>query len=142
VSDPESMSEHRPETAPPVVFFVDDEEGIRSTWSLVLRKHGYRVVEAGTAEEAIWFIEAFTEPIDVLLMDINLPDGWGASVAQRLREVHPEMSVVYTTGYAESDPILSGALNDAKHVLRKPFSSEQLLRVIAETAGESHRQEG
>ncbi len=117
---------------PPVVFFVDDEEAVRNVWSNLLRRNGYRVLEAGTAEEAIWFIEAFTEPIDVLLMDVNLPDGWGASVAQGLRQVHPEMAVVYTTGYATSDPILSGALSDARFVIPKPSSTADVLRIIEE----------
>ena len=98
MSDPSTASGHGPGSRPPVVFFVDDEEGIRSIWSLVMREHGYEVIEAGFAEEAASRIETVRGPIDVLLMDINLPDGWGASVAQRLRESHPEMTVVYTTG--------------------------------------------
>ena len=40
------------------------------------------------------------------------------------------MVVVYTTGFAESDPILSGALADAPHVLRKPFNAQQLMDTI------------
>ena len=141
VSDSEtSQPDVRDQT--PVVFFVDDEEAVRSMWSHVLRKHGYRVLEAGTAEEALWFIEAFTAPINVLLMDINLPDGWGASVAQRLREIHPEMSVVYTTGFADSDPILSSGLGDARFVLRKPSSNDKLIEVIGEACAESRHPDG
>ncbi len=134
-SDTEPGQSARPKT--PVVFFVDDEEGLRNTWPEILRRKGYRVLTAATAEEAIWFVEAFTAPIDVLLMDINLPDGWGASVAQRLRSVHPEMSVVYTTGFAESDPILAGALDDARFVVRKPATPAELLEVIAEAVAEA-----
>ena len=114
----------------PVVFFVDDEDGVRRASAKVLKKNGYEVLQAGSAEEALQLIEAFEDPIDVLLMDINLPDGWGGTVAQRLVESHPEMVVVYTTGFADSDPILSSALNDAPYVLRKPFSSADLLQVL------------
>ncbi len=116
----------------PVVFFVDDESGIRSSFATLLRRRGFQVLEAGSADEAGRLIEIFQEPIDVLLMDINLPDAWGATLAQALLEEHPEMVVVYTTGYADEDPILSGALNDARFVLRKPFSSEDLLSVLAD----------
>ena len=118
------------EPSPPVVFFVDDEEGVRKASAKVLRMNGYEVLQAGTADEAFQVIESFNDPIDVLLMDINLPDGWGGTVAQRLVESHPEMVVVYTTGFADSDPILSSALNDAPWVLRKPFSSADLLKVL------------
>ena len=121
----------QPDNAP-VVLFVDDEGGVRRASAKVMKQAGYQVLEAGTAEEAQKVIESYTDAIDVLIMDINLPDGWGSAVAQRLVESHPEMVVVYTTGYADSDPILSSALNDAPYVLRKPFSSEDLLNVLEE----------
>jgi DNA-binding NtrC family response regulator len=116
----------------PVVFFVDDDEGARAATSRLLRDHGYEVLEAASAEEAGRFIDGFTDPIDVLLMDIVLPDGWGATLAHRLRESHPEMAVVYTTGHAVNDPVLSGALNDAPFVVRKPFTVTEMLEVLRE----------
>lgn len=122
----------------PVVFFVDDDDSIRSIYSTVMRKNGVRVLEAASADEAGRLVEIFSEPIDVLLMDVNLPDGWGSSVAQRLSESHPEMVVVYTTGFADTDPILSGALKDAPFVLRKPFSSAELLNTIEKAMQTSH----
>jgi len=119
-----------PPSRPPVVFFVDDDDGVRTVTAKILRRHGFQVLEAASAEEASRFMEGLTEPIDVLLMDIVLPDGWGGTLAQRLREMHPEMAVVYTTGYAASDPVLSSALRDAPYVLRKPFTSEELMDVV------------
>jgi two-component system cell cycle sensor histidine kinase/response regulator CckA len=118
-----------------VVFFVDDEPGIRASFSTLMRRRGFKVLEAGSADEASRLIELFHEPIDVLLMDINLPDGWGGTLAQALLEEHPEMVVVFTTGYANDDPILSGALNDAPFVLRKPFTSEELLNMLSHAMG-------
>lgn len=122
-----------------VVFFVDDDDSVRGVYSAILRKRGHTVLEAASAEEASRLAEVYADPIDVLLMDVNLPDGWGATLAQRLHESHPEMVVVFTTGYADVDPILSSALNEAEHVLRKPFNSEQLTKAIAAAmASRSH----
>jgi len=132
MSDSSDSSGQGPEERKRVVFFVDDEDDVRGVWSELLRKYGYRVLEAGTAAEALWFLESFTAHIDVLLMDVNLPDGWGASVAPSLKELHPEMAVVYTTGYAATDPILSGALSDARFVIQKPSSTQEVLRIIGE----------
>ncbi len=136
------MSEGRAVNAgrAPVVFFVDDEPGIRGSFSTLMRRRGFQVLEAGSAEEAGRLIEIYRDPIDVLLMDINLPDGWGATLAQALLEEHPEMTVIYTTGYAEEDPILSGALNDARFVLRKPFSSDELLELIRQAMAQAERE--
>jgi DNA-binding response OmpR family regulator len=116
----------------PVVFFVDDDDGARTATSRLLREHGYEVLEAASAEEAGRLMDGFTDAIDVLLMDIVLPDGWGATLAHRLRASHPEMAVVYTTGHAVNDPVLSGALNDAPFVVRKPFTVPGILEVLRE----------
>jgi len=134
------MSDARASKAPdrnPVVFFVDDEPGIRGSYATLMRRRGFQVLEAASAEEAGRLIEIFQDPIDVLLMDINLPDGWGGTLAQALLEEHPEMVVVYTTGYAQEDPILSGALRDAPYVLRKPFTSEELLNMLWDAMGKA-----
>lgn len=119
-----------------VIFFVDDDVKLHRAVTELLEHRGFEVVGAHSAQEAVTVIESYEGVIDVLLMDINLPDGWGASVAQRLLEVRPEMPVVYTTGYAEEDPVLAGGLNDAEFVVRKPFSTDQLVEVLTRAIGE------
>ena len=84
----------------PVVFFVDDESGIRQVANRLLKKRGFDMIGAASAAEATEVIDRYEGEIDALLMDINLPDGWGAMVAQRLRSARPDMAVVYTTGVA------------------------------------------
>jgi DNA-binding NtrC family response regulator len=110
----------------PVVFFVDDESGIRHIANRLLRKRGFEVITAASAVEAEEVMHGHEGEIDALLMDINLPDGWGAAVAQRLTGARPGMAVVYTTGMAEIDPILSGGLAGGEFVIRKPFTGDQL----------------
>ena len=112
---------------PKVVFFVDDDDDIRHTTSQLLKSRGYEMLLAASAEEASEVIETFDGEIDVLLMDINLPDGWGATVAYRLRQVRPNMALVFITGFAESDAVLSGGLNDADFVVTKPFTTDGLV---------------
>lgn len=112
------------------VFFVDDDDRLRSVTCRLLKARGFSVLEADSAEKAMDVLETFEGTIDVVLMDINLPDGWGASVAQRLRAARPDMAVVFTTGYADVDPILASALNDAEFVVKKPFSTEKLVEVL------------
>lgn len=114
----------------PVVFFVDDESGIRQVANRLLRKRGFDMIGAATAAEATEVIDRYEGEIDALLMDINLPDGWGSMVAQRLRSARPDMAVVYTTGFAEIDPIVSGGLGNAQFVIRKPFTGDQLAEVL------------
>lgn len=114
----------------PVVFFVDDEAGIRRIANRLLKKRGFDMIAAGTAAEAFDVIDRFEGTIDVLLMDMNLPDGWGGRVAQRLKTSRPEMAVVYTTGLTEIDPEESGGLSGADFVIRKPFTGDQLADAV------------
>lgn len=116
----------------PLVFYVDDDDSLRRVVRRMLERASYRYLEAADARSAAEVAEGFQDRIDVLLMDINLPDGWGASLAQTLRQSHPEMVVVYTTGYAATDPILSGGLRSMPFVLEKPFEAEDLLAIIQE----------
>lgn len=127
---PAPVSKTAPSGRRPVVFFVDDEQGVRHIANRLLRKRGFDMIGAASAAEAAEVIETFEGDIDALLMDINLPDGWGALVAQRLMSVRPEMAIVYTTGFAEVDPILSGGLNSAQYVIRKPFTGDHLADVL------------
>jgi DNA-binding NtrC family response regulator len=115
----------------PVVFFVDDEAGIRHVANRLLRKRGFEVITASSASEAERVMAEHPGEIDALLMDIHLPDGWGAIVAQRLVNARPDMAVVYTTGLAEIDPILSGGLAGAQFVIRKPFTGDQLADTLS-----------
>ncbi|NJD18940.1 MAG: response regulator [Gemmatimonadetes bacterium] len=114
----------------PVVFFVDDDAGLRKLVARVLAKRGFTTILAGTAEEAMHLWEEHEGHVDALLVDINLPDGWGSVLAQRLRAARPEVPLVYTTGFADVDPILSAGLNDTLYVLRKPFTTAELVGTL------------
>lgn len=113
----------------PVVLYVDDEEVIRRQTERLLRGR-FDMLHAGSAADATELMEQHQGPIDVLLMDINLPDGWGSVVAQRLQASRPTLPVVYTTGFAGSDPVLAGGLRDAAFVLEKPFKSQDLVEIL------------
>lgn len=132
----QEKSDKSPGAGGQVIFFVDDDIQLHRAVTELLEHRGFEVVGAHSAQEAVTVIESYEGVIDVLLMDINLPDGWGASVAQRLLQVRPEMAVVYTTGFAEEDPVLAGGLNDAEFVVRKPFSTDELVEVLTRAIGE------
>lgn len=114
----------------PVVFFVDDEDGIRLVVRRLLRARGFDMIGASSAEEAAEVLDRYEGDIDVVLMDIALPDGWGGRVAQRLLAMRPDLAIVYTTGMVEIDPIESGGLTGSDAVLRKPFTGDQLAETL------------
>jgi two-component system cell cycle sensor histidine kinase/response regulator CckA len=92
----------------------------------VLKKAGYLVVEAASAEAAL--MVAQTTPLDILLTDVIMPDVSGPQLAERMAALRPEAQVLFMSGYA---PESSGVNLDPKHFLPKPFTPDALLARIA-----------
>lgn len=110
-----------------LILIVEDEEPARRLFATALEQHGYQVLQAGTAEEALVVAEDAGRPIDALLMDIMLPDSWGTRLAQSLRVLHPDMGVIYASGYAQDDPIMMSGIDQGTRFLHKPFEIGDLI---------------
>ena len=112
------------------VLVVDDDDELRRTVVTALKNGGFRVVDADSAERGLQLSESSKAPIDVALLDIILPDSWGAQLVPGLRMNHPDIRVIYTSGYADSDPILKAAIDKETAFLAKPFELSELLAAV------------
>ena len=125
-----------------LILIVEDEEPARRLFATALEQDGYLVLQAGSAEEALVVAEGTEQPIDALLMDIMLPDSWGTRLAQSLRVLHPDMGIIYASGYAQDDPIMMSGIDPATRFLHKPFEIGDLLsemKAVFEAGPESAR---
>jgi two-component system cell cycle sensor histidine kinase/response regulator CckA len=126
----------RPDPAPREVrpgtetlLFVEDDDLLRHLTVAALSNQGYRVIEASNGEEALLSVEAHPGPIHLLVTDVVMPQMSGVELAKRFREIRPQASVLYISGYMhESLP----APDPAAQVLLKPFSSDVLLGRVRE----------
>ena len=85
-------------TQAPTIMFVDDEDEVRAPLAALLRIEGYRVLEARSTEEALRVLAR--EPlIDVLFTDIVMPGSDGIELAERARQMQPQIRVIFATGY-------------------------------------------
>jgi CheY-like chemotaxis protein len=114
------------------VLVVDDDDLVRTVAVDTLEEAGFEVIEAATAEEALDRCEERTA--DLLFTDIMLSgnlDGW--DIAERCRDAHPDLPVIYTTGYSLKGhrPVPGSRL------LHKPYQSAELLRVISDMVDRS-----
>jgi len=115
----------RPPLRPRTVLLVDDHALLRRRVAWMLRRAGWRVIEAGGGEEALRV--AFGEPLDVLFTDVHMPGMEGPQLALRLRQLRPGLPVVYTSG----DPIVSAAaLPAASAFLPKPSTPAQMIEAL------------
>jgi PAS domain S-box-containing protein len=112
------------------VLVVEDEESVRQFATRVLRQCGYGVMAAANAKEALSILERREERIDMLLTDIVMPGLSGMELAERLRAMHPDIKVLYMTGYAPSTIRAHGDLEPGKGLLVKPFSPEALSQAV------------
>jgi CheY-like chemotaxis protein len=109
--------------APSTVLVVEDEEVVRRLVRQVLEQAGYAVVEAADGARAVELAES--RQVDLLLTDLTMPGLTGREVAERLRGTHPELKVIYMSGYADGE-----ALEQGVEVLEKPFTFDVLTEKV------------
>ena len=117
------------------VLIVDDDDELRRVLVTALKKAGYHVVDADSAERGLQLAESWKTRIDLALLDIVLPDSWGAQLVPGLKMAHPDIAVVFTSGHAETDPILKAQVGSENHFLPKPFEVPDLLDTVEQVLG-------
>ncbi len=131
-----SPAQAGPEALNETILVVDDEPAVRTLVSRVLRKHGFRTMEAGEGEEALRMIEQSPpRSIDLVLTDIMMPHMSGSELAERLRIQHPAMKVLFTSGYLEESVKHHGVMESGVSFLPKPFTPEILVLKVREVLG-------
>ena len=114
------------------VLLVEDEDPVRLFSARALRNKGYKVVEAKSGEAALEIIVAKTENFDLLITDVVMPRMDGPALIKEVRAIHPDMKVIFISGYTEDS--FRKRLGDESgiHFLAKPFSLKQLAGKVKE----------
>ncbi len=128
---PPRTSPEKSSTTTQRILLVEDQAALRVVVCEVLEELGYRVDAFENGPAALAHLQAGERP-DLLLSDIGLPGGLnGRQLAERCRERHPDLKVLFITGYDESAALSDGQLLQGTWVLTKPFE----LQVLAERVG-------
>ncbi len=115
-----------------VVLLVEDEESLRKLAVKSLRKAGYDVLMAANGEEALRVSEEFEGEIHLLLTDVVMPVMGGRELAERMVALHPEIKVVYMSGYPGKALSHNDILKPGTDYFQKPFTPESLCRKVRE----------
>ncbi len=100
---------------------------------LILTSAGYQVIQAADGEAAIEIIEKRGDEIDLALLDVVLPKAGGHLIYERIEALHPDLPVVFMTGYSRG--LLSKIFsNHTYEILQKPFNRARLLNKVKEAA--------
>jgi two-component system, cell cycle sensor histidine kinase and response regulator CckA len=111
------------------VLLVEDEDAVRELAVKVLERLGYRLLVASHGAEAVALAERHGA-IDVLLTDVVMPGMSGRDLANRLAPLHPEMEVLYTSGYTEEVIAHHGVLDPGLRFLPKPYTPQSLASAV------------
>ena len=114
------------------VLVVEDEEEVRKLVSEMLRRQGFRVLEASNGNEALLVCEKHEGPIHLLVTDVVMPGMSGRELAQHFAELHPEVRVLYTSGYTDNPIVHHGVLDKGLNYIQKPFTVDGLARKVRE----------
>ncbi|BDG02429.1 cache domain-containing protein [Anaeromyxobacter oryzae] len=138
---PEPRSERtqgRPTPTYPLrVLIADDEQNVRISLGLLLRTGGHEVIECANGAQAVRTHKADARRIDVVILDMMMPDMSGREVLAKIREVTPDVPVIVSSGFSKGPDVEALRGESAVFYLAKPYTTEQLERALAKACNET-----
>jgi PAS domain S-box-containing protein len=122
---------------PEKILVVDDEPSVVQLCLRVLTQRGYDARGLTSGRETIAFLES--EPVDLLVVDIKMPDVDGLAVLRHARELYPDLAAVIITGFATLSSAVEALHAGAHRFVLKPFGVEEFAQAVQETLEQWHR---
>jgi CheY-like chemotaxis protein len=108
------------------ILLVEDEESVRQVTTRVLRNNGYLVLEAGLPSEALNLLAQGGVSVDLMLVDVVMPEMTGADLAKQVAASHPSVRVLYMSGYTGGAISGRDVVGEGVSYLEKPFTAATL----------------
>ena len=124
---------------PETILLVDDEPFILDVGVKMLEKMGYTVIKACCGDDAVRLFNDIPKQIDLVILDLIMPDIGGGEVFDRLRAIRPDIKVLLASGYSMGDAaaIIARGCNG---FIQKPFGMQKLSHAIREVIDNGHHQ--
>lgn len=121
-----------------IILVLDDEPGITLLCTRLLRRAGFNVFASTTANEAYEFLR--TEMIDLLLVDIRMPDANGFDVIEQAKNIQPDIAVLIMTGFGTVETAIQALRQGVDGLLLKPFQEgSELVDTVKQVLVDSQR---
>jgi len=122
------------------VLLVDDQEAILNVNRMVLEKLGYKVLVARSGQEAIEVFRGQKDGIDLVLLDLIMPDMEGGKVLDHLKGIHGDVKIILLSGYGMNDEVARMMERGCRAFIQKPFDIGDFSRKIREVLKEGEKQ--
>lgn len=123
-------------TLPHRVLVVEDEEAVRIGIASLLENESIAVEAATTGAEALDYLASKVP--DALILDVGLPDTNGIDLYERIRKSHPQMPVVFSSGYADRARIEGLSREAPVRLLLKPYDGDDLLDALEQACADAN----
>ncbi len=130
VTQPEMATDPSMPTGDETILLVEDNHSVRELSRLTLQECGYQLLEAASGNEALEIAENTVRHIDLLLTDIVMPGISGKTVAEKLRQTHPHLKVLFMSGYADDPAGVQNMLDEHTGFIAKPFNAALLTQTV------------
>jgi two-component system, cell cycle sensor histidine kinase and response regulator CckA len=122
------LSEHQPRNE--TILLVEDDDPVREVNALLLESLGYRVLQVSDAEEALKLGQNEQVKVDLLFTDVIMPGMSGRELAEAFLAMHPNIKILFQSGYTDDIVVRHGILQTEVPFLQKPFSIDALAKKI------------
>jgi signal transduction histidine kinase/DNA-binding response OmpR family regulator len=112
------------------VLVVEDEVLVRSLAVRVLEGQGYEVLVAESGEAALDLLDARPDQVHLVVSDVAMTGIGGRELGRRLAEAHPDLPVLYMSGYPADEAVRNGLLEERQPFIQKPFAPEALADAV------------
>ena len=119
------------------ILLVEDEAALLKLGGIMLRRLGYRVLAAGTPEEALHLAKEHAGEIDLLVTDVVMPEMTGRELSVRLLSLYPTLKMLFMSGYTANVIADHGILEKGVFFIQKPFSKRELGCKVREALGKA-----
>ncbi|CCV15378.1 GAF domain-containing protein [Mesorhizobium sp. STM 4661] len=122
-------TEEHPGRADEVIMVVEDEERVRLMAAEALRELGYSVLEMPGPREALDAVQKGQVP-SLLFTDVVMPEMSGRELVDKVKATHPDLKILYTTGYTRNAFVHNGTLDFGTELLSKPYTIDELAEKV------------
>ena len=129
---PKKVKIEAPQRGEETILLIDDEEVIREIGGRVLTEKGYRVILASDARQAIKLYQEKKDEISLVILDMIMPGINGREIYRKLREAHPLVKVLLSSGYTQEGKVQETIDEGALDFIQKPYLPVALLRKVRE----------
>ncbi|GAB6096988.1 hypothetical protein JCM14469_32420 [Desulfatiferula olefinivorans] len=115
------------------LLLVEDDPALLRMTSMMLERQGYLLLKASTPDEAIGLARGHDGMIPLLITDVIMPGMNGRELADQIRSIKPEVTVLFMSGYTASVIADRRILDDGLNFLQKPFTKKELAAKVRES---------